>query len=179
MQQQEEMQEPPQIRSAPYQSPMYNYGSSIVIMTDPGSELYQLELTLRGLREKGDGTFEKIGKPKMNDEGINSVISLVSRCLMTRNTVFSNLKEEDVRNTLYYVADGLAKDLMLNRAYYGIKNNSEKSLLYQSIITYIYITLKRSQDEGEKRFWKGSVQEIKTSTNNEGQRKGFFARLGW
>jgi hypothetical protein len=70
--------------------------------------------------------------------------------------------------------------MMINRLNYGIATLDTKSLIYHTIITNIYLTLKRPQDEGEKRFLRGSVQEIKTTVDNSSQKKGIFGRMfGW
>ena len=41
MSERDEEQQPSQIRSSPFQSPMYNYGSSIIFLTNPENELHK------------------------------------------------------------------------------------------------------------------------------------------
>lgn len=173
-------QEPPQVRTSPYQSPMYNFGSSILLLTDPSNNLHELELTLRGLKEDENGNLRQITEPMMNEKGINSVLGIVARCLIARNTVMSNLDKSEVRAITLLIAEALSKDLMINRINYGIGSTDSKSLIFHTIIANIYITLKRPQDEGEKRFLRGSVQEIKTTVDSSQQKKGIFGRMfGW
>ena len=159
---------------------MYNFGSSILLLTDPSNNLHKLELTLRGLKEDENGNLLQVTEPKMNDKGINSILGIVADCIITRNTVMSNLDKGEVRNITTLIAEALSKDLMINRINYGITSTDSKSLIYHTIIANIYITLKRPQDEGEKRFLRGSVQEIKTTVDTSQQKKGIFGRVfGW
>ena len=182
MEAQPQQQEPAQIRTSPYQSPMYNFGSSILLLTDPSDNLYKLELTLRGLKEDENGNLITVQgvKPMMNERGINSIMGIVARCLIARNTVMSNLKESEVKAITLLIAEALSKDLMINRINYDIETTDNKSLIYFTIIANLYLTLKRPQDEGEKRFLRGSVQEIKTTVDTSQQKKGIFGRVfGW
>ena len=59
--------EQPQIRSSPYANPLNNYGSSIVMMTNPDDELYKMELTFRSQVVDGKGNVTSVGDPLMNE----------------------------------------------------------------------------------------------------------------
>jgi hypothetical protein len=166
-----------EIKASPYQAPMHNFGSSIVYLTNPSGHLKNLELTYRGVYENQDGEIIQVGEPLMNDKGINSVTGII-RTIVNQNTIFGNLERNEVFPIIDYLADTLAKDLMLNRCEYKIKSNSDRSKIYFSALTMAFITLTRSREGDDKRFWKGSVQEFKTTTEVTGQkRKGIFSSL--
>lgn len=160
---------------SPYQSPMHNYGSSILLLTNPGSELHKLEMTYRGLQETEDGQLYRTGNPWMNDEGINSVIG-IAKALVNQVTVMSNLDKKEIPMIMDFLADTLAKDLMMNRVKYDILNPSVRDKIYFTTLSTCFVTLKRAQEQGERIFWKNSVQEIRTTVDNP-QKKGFLSKI--
>lgn len=172
-QQQPQMQtSAPQVRSTPYQSPMYNYGSGIVTLTNPRQLLHDLDLKLRGKREI-DGKPVDVGDPLMNDEGVNSVLGQVES-IVNQVTVMGNLKDEEIKGLMDFLADTLAKDLMMNRVKYQIIFPSARDRIYFAALTTAFITMKRAFEEGDRRFWKGSVQEVRTTVENPSKKKGLF-----
>lgn len=150
-----------QVRTSPYASPMYNYGSSIVTLTSPDDELYKMEMSLKGLREDDRGNVVKVGEPLLNTDGINSVMSQV-QALMSRVSIMSNFDKYDVPAILDFLGDTLAKDLMLNRVDYGIVSPSVRDKVYFLVLASAWTALKRGYEEGDRRFWKGSQQDITT-----------------
>lgn len=167
----EEQQIPPQVRSSPYQSPMHQYGSAIVLLTNPENELYKMELTFRSMKLDEEGNAKSMGEPLMNDLGINSVIGTI-QALVNQISIMSNLDKKNIANLIDYIGDTLAKDLMINKINYGIKSSTARDKIYFTALSTSFITLKRAFEEGDKRFWKGSVQEIRTS--NDSQKQGGF-----
>lgn len=172
MNQQQTQQASPQIRSTPYQSPMYNYGSGIVTLTNPRNLLHELDLKLRGKREI-NGKTQKVGDALLNDEGVNSVLSQVES-IVNQVTVMGWLKDEEIKGLMDFLADTLAKDLMMNRVKYEIHHTSARDRVYFSALTTAFITMKRAYEEGDRRFWKGSVQEVRTTVENQNKKKGLF-----
>jgi|TARA_Y100000034_G_scaffold123876_1_gene171292 hypothetical protein len=178
-QQQQEQQQPPQIRSNPYASPMYNYGSSILLLTNPQNELHKLELTFRSLSEDDDGNVKEMGEPLMNEKGISSVLGQ-AQALINQDTVMSNLDKTDISGLIDFLADTLAQDLMTNRVAYEIKVNAGRGKIYFETLALTYITLRRAYLEGDKRFWKGSQQEITTRVEGNNQKGSMLGKvMGW
>lgn len=168
----EQQLEQPQIRSTPYQSPMYNYGSGIVTLTNPRQLLHELDLKLRGKKEV-DGKVIDAGNPLMNNEGVNSILGQVES-IVNQVTVMGNLKDEEIRGLMDFLADTLAKDLMMNREKYEIRHHSARDRIYFSALSTAFITMKRAYEEGDRRFWKGSVQEVRTTVEAPTKKKGLF-----
>lgn len=175
---QNQQQESPTIRSSPYASPLHTMGSSIILMTNPENELLKLEWTYRNIYVDKDGNEHNLGSPLMNDIGINSVIGTV-QSIINRITIMSNLNKHEIPLLIDFLADTLARDLMRNRVKYEIKNESARDRIYFTALSSAFMTMKRAYEEGEKRFWKGSTQEITTRVDSNNN-KGMISKLmGW
>jgi len=171
--------QPAQVRSTPYASPMHMYGSSIVTMTNPDDELYKMELTFRSQVVDRKGNARTVGEPLMNELGINSVLGIVQG-IVNRVTVMSNLNKHDIPNMIDFLGDTLAQDLMMNRVKYNIKTTTARTKIYFSALSTAFMTMKRAFEQGEKMFWKGSQQEVITTVKNDNSKRGLMGNLmGW
>ena len=173
------MEQEQQTTSA-YMSPMYNYGSSIIQLTNPEDLVIRMELTLRNQVIDKDGKTISKGEPLLNDEGIISMLGAV-QSTMNQVTIMSNLDSMEISQLMLFLNDALCKDLMLNRIRYDIKSKSTRDKIFHNIMTSCFITMKRAFKEGDRRFWKGSQQDIRTEiVNGGGQNKNLFSKiLGW
>lgn len=157
------------------QSPMQAYAGSIVLLTSPEDELYRLELTLRNVKIV-KGEIVQISKPWLNEDGVLSCIGLL-RAIVTRNTILGDLSDKEISKIILGLADTLIKDLMVNARNYEIKNIATRDKIMNSCLNLACLTLKRAQKGGERRFWKGSQQEVTYRQENSQKQKGFFERL--
>lgn len=166
------------VRPQPFSAPNNQYGSSIATLTNPENDLYKMELALRNMMLDKDGVAKSVGQPLMNEQGISSVMGQV-QAIVNQTTIMSNFdKREEVGILTEFLADTMAKDLMINRVSYGIKTQAARSKIYYISITSAYICLKRALSEGERRFWKGTEQNIRQiieQPNASGP--GFFQKL--
>jgi hypothetical protein len=176
MSDEQEYNPPPEIKSSPYMSPMHQYGTAIITMTNPDSELYKMELTFRSVTKDHKGRLIQMGTPLMNDYGISSVVGMV-QSLVNQVTIMSNLSKQEVPMLIDFLGDTLARDLMIKRKEYAIAGSSERDKIYFSALSTTFVTLKRGFEEGDKRFWKGSVQEINTTVNNAQKKNSFLQAL--
>ncbi len=178
MSEEQQQQEAPQVRTSPYQSPIHAYAGSILLLTNPENELFKLELTLRGMVEV-KGQVKTIGEPLLNDEGVRSVLGQ-AQALVNRVTVMSNLEDREISALMDFLADTLAKDLMLNRAFYDVRNSSTRDRVFYEVLATTFVCLRRAHGEGERKFWKGSTQEINTNIGGMQKKQGFLSKaLGW
>lgn len=175
-----EEQQPQQvIKTSPYASPMHNFAGSIILLTNPDSELHKLELTFRNIILDKKGNQIKVGEPLMNDEGVRSIIGQ-TQSIVSQVTVMSNLDDRTRDALRDFLADTIAKDLMLNRARYKIRNKSARDRIFMESISMAIITMNRAADEGERKFWKGSQQEIFTHGGPPPGKGGLLTRaMGW
>jgi hypothetical protein len=173
------VEQPRPIPQLPYQNSMGNYAGSFLLITNPDSELAKMEMSLRGYRVDSNGDVKQAGTALMNEEGITSVISEV-QSLTSQNTVMSHIDEKEIPSMMDFVADTLARDLMMNRIRYGISDPTARDKIFFMSLNYCWVTMKRAQGGGERSFWKGSTQEI--TMRNEGQQQGqgiISKLLGW
>lgn len=165
------------VRPQPFSSPQNNYGSSITVLTNPENDLYKMELALRNMMLDKDGNPKKVGEPLLNEDGVSSVVGQV-QAIVNQTTVMSNFeKSQQIEMLVDFLGDTLAKDLMVNREFYGINSKSARDKIYYITLTSAYICMKRAFMEGEKRFWKGSQQEIKQTISSDQSSPGFFKKL--
>lgn len=171
--------EQPEIKSTPYSSPMFNFGSSIIMMTNPEDELYKMELTFRSAILNEEGKIVSVGKPLMNELGISSVVGIV-QSIVNRVTIMSNLEKFDIQQVMDFLGDTLSRDLMMNRKTYGISTETARDKIYFTTLSTAFMTMKRALQEGEKRFWKGSQQEITTRIEGQQKKSGLLGGImGW
>lgn len=161
-----------------YQAPIHHSSSNILYLTNPTHVLESLELTFRGKMKDANGNLVPIGEPLMNDEGINSVIGMV-KSLVNQVCIMSELRKDEIPSLMNFLGDTLAKDLMMNRDTYGIVSHSARDKVYFTTISLTFVTLKRAFEAGDKRFWKGSVQEIRSSVETSQKGKGLLSALNF
>jgi len=162
------------------QTPIMTLGGNILIMTDPSSELHRLELTLRNMTVDQSGKYVPIGgkewKPLLNEEGIRSCLGNVEP-IVTRNTIMGHISDEEIGNIMMGLSDTIIIDLMVNAKQYQIVNIATRTKILHACETLAFLTLKRAESGGERRFLKGTQQEVTYRTEQNIQKKGIFARL--
>jgi len=172
---------------AGFYSPLNQHGPSIISLTNPEQEIYKLELTLRGatLDENGQPKRGADGKiitsPLLNEKGINSVLGIV-QSIVNQVTVFGNLTKEECFGLRDFLADTLARDLMINRINYDIRDISARNKIFFSALSYAVVTMSRGREGDEKRFLSKTTQEIRSSVDTGGapQKRGLLPTiLGW
>ena len=114
----------------------------------------------------------------MNEAGISSVMGQV-QAILNQTTIMSNFdKKEEIWLLIDFLADTLAKDLMINRVNYNINSAASRSKIYFIAISSTYICMKRAFMQGERGFWKGTEQNIRQIIDNQNSSGGgFFSKL--
>jgi len=156
---------------------MYQYGSTILQLTNPQKILEKMELTFRSQRKNSKGETIQIGPPLMNELGVSSVIGQVE-AVVNQTTVMSNFTKHDIPMMIDFLGDTLAKDLMMNRETYNMTVTT-RDKVYFIALTSAFICMKRALDEGEKRFWKGSQREMTSKVEGLQQTKGIKGLFPW
>ena len=164
------------IRTSPYMSPMHQFAGSITTLTNPDNELYKMELTLRNLRIGKNKELIQSGKPLVNDEGVSNILGM-AQGFLNRVTILSNLSKKEVEMSMMFLADTLIRDLMVNRSVYNIKSFDARDKIIFTVVSVCFVTLKRGYEEGDKRFWKGSMQEIYTHSDSNKDKSGVLSSL--
>jgi hypothetical protein len=163
-----------------YSSPVDRYGTQIAVLTDPSDDLYNFELFLRCLKQNENGELIKIGKtlinefgkvvkdengnnliewkPLMNDVGINSILLSMHSILNTK-TPLSNLDDEEIFILIFDLGKDLITNLTFNKDKYECEN-CNRSVIVGAATRFCYIFLKRPYGEGDRKFFKGTSQEV-------------------
>jgi hypothetical protein len=148
-----------------------------MLLTNPNDELRDLELMFRGMQDR-DGKLIQVGQPIMNSYGINTIIG-TAQGIVSQVTIMANLQEKDILLLIDYLGDYLARILMVNRKTFCLVNVSARDIIYHNVMTRSYIAMRRAFEEGERKFWKGSQQEISYRTPQAGKDSALKSILGW
>lgn len=160
-----------------YISPTGVFSGNMLILTNPTEHLNQLEYTYRGYFVNQKGEKIKLSEPLMNEEGINSVMGLV-KTIVNQMTIMSNLTKQDISALRDFLADTLAKDLMINGKDYGIRDDVVKSKIYFHALSTAHICMKRAFEGDDKRFWGKIQKEITNRVEGSVDKKdGIFSSL--
>lgn len=162
-------------------SPMQQYGGSILQLTNPENEIQKIVLRLRGKMIGSDGSEIKISEPLCNEQGIQELIALLEGSAMNQDIIMTDFEKKDIENMMELIGDSLIQLLGFNKLRYEIPNDTVRTKIFTIIMCSAKATLHRAAMGGERRFWKGSQQEITTRVEGSGsQKKGIASRLfGW
>jgi uncharacterized protein (DUF2236 family) len=89
----------------------------------------------------------------------------------------SNINKNEVPILMEFIGDTLARDLMINRHKYAITNHASMDKIFFTALATTFVTIKRGFEEGDKRFWKGSVQEIHSRIEEGNKKNNIFSAL--
>jgi hypothetical protein len=157
-----------------FSSPLSAFAGAIQQLTDPEQYLGEIENVFRGVKVGSDGESKRCGTAMLNEEGINSVMGQI-RSIVSQTTIMSNLNDREVYGIICELGNVLSKDLMVNARKYAITDSVTKSKVVMISTNAAYICMKRGFEEGDKRFWKGTTQEI--TQRIQGGNQGFFKGL--
>lgn len=150
-----------------YPNVMTTLGSNVMRLTETSDIFYNVELYLRNLIDQ-NGKLVRVGEPRMTEDGISEVLGLLNG-MAHRSTHLSNYSERDVTNIIMGLNYELNKLFMVYGKSWKLPP-VRRGIIVQTILFNIFTSLKRGMLEGERKFLKGSQQEIKTTveTNQEG-----------
>jgi len=152
-------------RSAYQVSSSSEINSLLSELTDPEKEIYEVELSLKGLEINEDGKKERVTQPLLNDKGVANMIRLM-RAMLNRVTYVSNLQEEDIRALVVQLAYAVQDDLIMHKKDYDIKDTTDMTTI-RTIITYKAFEAGMSAlDNGFRRFLKTGI--VETTINTQG-----------
>lgn len=152
-------------------TPIDQFGSNVTRLTNPDRVVDDIENTLRGVKKIRGQHIRFREKPYMNETGINDVMSLV-KSHVAQNTVLSNLDNQQISSIMKLLNYTLAKTLMIKRKKYDIESSEDRTMIMDIILVPCYICLRRSYEQGERRFLKGAVYENVMSYPEQSNKKG-------
>lgn len=152
-------------RSAYQVSGSNEINSLLSELTDPEKEIYEVELSLKGLEVNEDGKKVRVTTPLLNDKGAANMIRLM-RSMLNRVTYVSNLEEEDIRALVVELAYAIQDDLIMHKKDYEIRDTTDMTTI-RTIITYKAFEAGMSAlDNGFRRFLKQGI--VETTINTQG-----------
>jgi hypothetical protein len=160
-------------RNSPFISPFYQYGSSIQSMTNPKQLLEDLEYQFKGMKKSASGKWVVVGEPLMNDIGITRIMNVLYSSV-NRITIMSNISKQELPVLMELVYSPIVEELMLNRKRFDIVNTTNCTTICDSAKFIAFVCIKRGYEEGDKRFWKGSISETRITQDKPGQNKGWL-----
>lgn len=163
----------------PVNSPMSSYGGSILQLTNPENEIQKISLMLRGKKIDFNGNEIEAGPALCNDEGVRAIVGLLEST-MNQDAIMSDLEEKKIDAIVDFLGDTLVKVLMRKSRAYGIADDAVRDKIHYMVVVAALVTLHRANMGGERRFWKGSQQEITTRIEGSPKGKSFAQKLfGW
>lgn len=152
--------------------------AALVAQTNPNILLEEVELKLKGFRQKYDGTFEKVSEPLMNNKGINRMIFLLST-VVNQNTILSHLEREEIGKLIIRASDDIVDDLVLNWRSYAIKDKMLLDHIVDAILFPSFMALKRAWKQNEKNWLNRAVVETINSSPRASpvKREGMFSKF--
>jgi hypothetical protein len=163
------------IRKMAWMSPMNMYGSAIIQLTNPETEIYKMELAFRGMKLDSDGNPIEIegAEPMMNDYGIARIVGMV-QALVNQVTIMSNISKKETIDLMQFFNRELVRNLMVNRIAYNIKTFDARDAIHFTALSTAFVTLKRASEESisDKKFWGRSFQEIHSKVESQPQKSG-------
>jgi len=147
--------------------------AAIVEQTNPNKVLEEVELKLKGLERRYDGSIVKRGDPIMNDMGINRILFLLGS-VVNQNTILSHLEDTEISKMIIQVADDITDDLALNWKEYGVIDKILLDYIVDGVILPSFMSLKRAWKQNEKNWLNRTVIENVSSSPRVGQKKENF-----
>lgn len=146
--------------------------ASLAIATDPAKLLFQIEHSLRGEALDQNGNWVQVTTPLANKDGVGAIILDLSSKL-SHNTTLSNLTEREVGVLTQAIAKRIRLLLVQNYKRYEIKI-SDFTLIKDLITEPTYFALKRSMNQGERKFWSKTVSESRNIVERPQERRGLL-----
>ena len=150
----------------------------LIAQTNPKEILREIELKLRGERERYDGTIEQISKPLMNQLGRSRILFFMD-ILINQNTILSHVEDREISKLIIAVGEDLLMDLAVNWREYGVNDRSMLNLIEKSVLIPGFLALKRALGQGEKN-WLGKITVENISQNRGGfapKKEGLLSKL--
>lgn len=169
-----------QEQEQPYIPQSGGHAGNMIVMTNPDREIKKMEANLRGqsVDRYGRASKRENVKPLMNESGINMMVGLV-RSVLSRNTNMANLNDRVLNGIMEGIAETFITVLMMNRVEFGIKNDSDRSAIFNECANRCHIAITRGWNADDKRFWKGTVHEVNYGISGPAQQMnaGFMSQL--
>jgi len=166
--------ESPEVRMSPYMSPHDQNSSSILYLTGTVPELEKLSLDFQGLAKDDDDNLIRVGKPLCNQEGASKLVALVGS-LANKHGILTHQDDQRISILMRGFSKTVCKSIMKNRCSWGIAEG-DRDIILEMTTDLAFMVIQRGFKGGDRGFWKGTQQEVRTSVETP-QKGGMFSRL--
>lgn len=130
-----------------------------------------LEHDLKGERfDKEKNDWISTGSKFLNDEGVKAIMSILT-ARINKNTILSNLNEKEISRIMIDFSRDLIDLFFTNREDYEIKKE-HLDLLVRKVVDFVYISLKRAFEEGERSFLKQTERRTEVYKVGDEEKQG-------
>lgn len=145
--------------------------STLVSQTNPTEILKNLEYLLRGFNfDYTTGKWLDKKTPLVNDKGINRIMIIIMGTV-NNNCILSNLQDKEIKLIAESIGHEITELLRLNYLAYDVALSDLSSVVWLCS-RMCFFALKRSFNEGERRFLKTSFRSHEQHIVNPQQKKG-------
>jgi len=167
--------EQPGVRMSPYVSPHDQNSSSIMFLTNTYPEVDDLKRKLMGQDLDSEGNLVQVTKPLCNVDGIAVITTTISG-LVSKHNILTHNDEHNISKSMRSVSDTMVKELMMKGKLWKV-DPSFRDVILQATGDTARGVIGRGLKGGDRNFWKGSQQDVRTIVENGSQKRGVFDRI--
>jgi len=145
---------------------------------DPKGMLADIKHILRGDSWDDENKKWKISKtPQINEVGITSIMADLYP-LVNQNTTLSELDREEISKVIISISNRIVAKIAVSGEDFGI-DDSNYSTFLNDVRYIVFMTLKRSQDGGERKLWRTTIRstDSRISKPEERVKGGILSRF--
>ena len=159
----------------PYISPHDQNSSSILYLTNTAQELMDLKMRLLGKEPDDKGDYHVVSKPLCKEEGASKIVGLVSG-LANKHGILTHQEEDRISRLMLSFSKTIRYSLMLRRVEWNI-DYGDRDMILEMAADLAYVALQRGFKGGDRRFWKGTQQEVRQTVHHENAKKGLLGKM--
>lgn len=125
--------------------------------------------------ENGSVTFVSHGTPRMTEEGVRDIITLI-RSLLNTNTQFSFTEKDDFRTTMLTSANTLSIRIWAKMKDWGIES-SDYPVICDMVINMMDLAMRKAIGGNFQGFSSSSRSTAETIITESQQRQGIFSGI--
>jgi len=144
-------------------------------LTGTYPELEKLKLDLLGQEKDNDENIVQVGSPLCNQEGALKLVGLVGS-LANKHGILTHQDEFRISKMMKGFSKTVRGELMLRAVSWGF-DRMDRNTILEMTTDLAFLAIQRGFHGGDRRFWKGTQQDIHTSNDAPQQKTGMFSRM--
>lgn len=149
----------------------------IIRELNPFKDIQQFQNYLRGkMFNPETGKYEQIFAPRMNEEGINHIMSIITT-VVNQNMRTTYLEADEISRMMDYFCIEYIPEFFIDYQKYGITELNSLSSIIGGVNLQAYAILKKAYRGGDRTLIRQTTNESIHSSTDIGQKRGFLARM--